>query len=162
MKHVPLTQGKFALVDDEDLDYINQWSWMYCSRGYAKRYGRKGEKPKVIYMHRVVNKTPKGLETDHINRNKLDNRKRNLRTCTAMQNQHNSIPRNGGYSKYKGVSLYKSTGEYFAQIKINKKRTYLGRFDKEEAAALAYNAAALKNFGEFAFVNVIQNQEDTE
>jgi hypothetical protein len=75
MKKIPLTQGKFAIVDDEDFEYLNRWKWYFAPVGYATRGDGHGRGNRtVVYMHRVVNKTTGGLVTDHINRNKLDNR----------------------------------------------------------------------------------------
>jgi len=76
MKRIKLTQEKVALVDDADFEFLNQWKWFYHQTGYAKSCHR--------YMHRLINKTPKGFHTDHINRNKLDNRKSNLRYCMLL------------------------------------------------------------------------------
>ncbi len=101
MKKIPLTQGKFALVDDEDFEYLNQWKWKFLS-GYAAR--KKGKK--TIYMHRLVNNTLDNKSTDHINMNKSDNRKENLRSSTSSQNKFNRDSM-GGSSKYKGVSWNK-------------------------------------------------------
>jgi len=85
MQKIELTKGQFTLVDDEDFNYLNQWKWHISTKGYALRCiwigsGHKNRKGINIYMHGEVNKTPKGYQTDHINRNKLDNRKSNLRT----------------------------------------------------------------------------------
>ena len=89
MKTIPLTQGKVAIVDDEDYTWLMQWKW-HSSYGYAMRRERTWSgKQKGIFMHRVVNKTPLGLETDHINRNKLDNRKENLQSVTHQENTCN-------------------------------------------------------------------------
>ena len=106
MKTIQLTQGQFALVDDEDYDFLMQWKWQAHkdkSTYYATRveYGKNIKKG--IKMHRVIMNTPRNMETDHKDRNGLNNQKYNLRICTRGQNQTNK--RNWGKSKNKGVNL---------------------------------------------------------
>lgn len=159
VKKIPLTQGKFALVDDEDFEYLMQWKWYFCN-GYAKRVkylggGRHNEKKEHIFMHRIINNTPKGILTDHINGDKLDNRKINLRSCTNEQNVHNSRKpkRKNLTSRYKGV--YRGKSSWIAQIRINKKLSYIGSFKTEIEAAEAYNNKTLEIRGEFGYLNEI-------
>src|SRR3990167_164487 len=108
MKKIKLTQNKYALVDDEDFKELNQSKWLCDSSGYAGRDvgGRKNKKR--ILMHRLLNNTPKGFHTDHINRDKLDNRKENLRTTTCSQNILNSKLSKKNTSGHKGVEWYKN------------------------------------------------------
>jgi hypothetical protein len=128
MKQIPLTRGKFALVDDEDYDYLNQWKWWYTTRGYAVRE----EKRRVIFMHRFLMNTPDGFDTDHINRNKLDNRKENLGIVTKSQNFMNINPRKNNKSGVKGVQ--KNKNSWMARIKVGYRSIYLGTFlDKQDA-----------------------------
>lgn len=165
MKKIILTQGKFALVDDEDYDFLNQWKWCYSKSykdlGYAIRFhyltkSGKQQKRKVISMHRVIMNTPIGMYTDHINHNTLDNRKENLRICTPSQN-HMNQRKFRGKSKYKGVFWQKDCpiNPWGAIIRINKKGIYLGSFPSEERAARAYDEAAILNFKEFASLNFV-------
>ena len=135
MKKIKLTKGKFALVDNKDFDWLNQWTWCLNSNGYAVRDvgGRKNKKR--ILMHRLLNKTPKGLSTDHVNRNKLDNRKSNLRTVTQSQNILNAKLSKNNKSGYNGVTWYKN--RWVARIKINYKSIYLGRYKSLKEAVLA-------------------------
>jgi len=154
-KAIPVSKGVFAIVDDEDYHHLTQRKWHYCSGYAAKRMGRK-----VVMMHRIVLNTPKGMSTDHINGDKLDNRKCNLRICTSMQNNQNKKkqkePIEGSYSStYKGVCWHKPGKIWVAYISINKIRVHLGVYKNERDAALAYNKAAQDVFGEFANINVI-------
>ena len=154
MKKILLTQGKFALVDDADFEWLNQWKWcLYkCGRWeYAKRRGGDG---KIIIMHRLIMglEPGDGQQVDHIDGNRSDNRRCNLRICTNRQNAQNSRSR-GGKSKYKGVSWYKPFRKWRARIVIDSKETCLGYFENELDAATAYDSAALKYFGEFALTN---------
>lgn len=113
---------------------------------------------KMYAAHQIVFALHHGFippEIDHVNGIKTDNRIENLRTCTSSQNKGNIGLLSTNKSGYRGVSLNKSTGFYHAQIKINGKQTYLGRFDTPEAAARVYNIAAKEHFGEFAYLNQI-------
>ena len=104
-KSIPLTKGKFALIDDEDYDWLMQWKWVY-SNGYAFRWSKGGKKyRKGTFMHRMICNTSVGMLTDHINGNKLDNRRSNLRICTASDNQANRIKLHKTSSSFKGVSF---------------------------------------------------------
>jgi hypothetical protein len=109
-------------------------------------------------MHRVIMDANAGMEVDHEKHRPLpekvvDNRKANLRVCTTQQNQANRRPNRGCTSAFKGVSLLKREGKWRAQITVDGRNRYLGRFTDEFAAARAYDAAALEHFGEFAHTN---------
>ena len=153
MKLIPLTKGKHAIVDDEDFEYLNQWKWHFAKGYSVRRLTKDGGKQGRIYMHRVVNKTPDGLHTDHRNANKLDNRKNNLRDCTNSQNQMNREKMKGFSSIYKGVHWRERSNCWRATIKANKKHKTIGYFSSEIEAAKAYDNVALKLFGEFARPN---------
>jgi hypothetical protein len=156
MKLIPLTRGMHALVDDVDYDYLMQWKWTYLSTGYAYRQYTVGKKSngkqqlKTILMHRLLTGTPKGIDTDHINGNRLDNRRHNLRTCTRSQNNANSLVVRGTTSKLKGVYLEKRTGRWTSQISVGGRKISLGAYATEEAAHEAYKAASVVYFGAFA------------
>ena len=161
MKKIELTQGKFAIVDNEDFEWLNQWKWHYNnSDGYAYRtkvFRRiNGKQPKEhISIHRLINKTPKGMETDHINHNRLDNRKNNLRTVNRVQNCMNTSIRKDNKSGFKGVSFSKDRQKWMACIKFDNKVHNLGRFITKEEAALAYNQMAKIVYSKFAYLNQI-------
>ncbi len=157
MKQIPLKgkygEGKFALVDDSDYEYLNQFNWHIHKKpktSYVRR-NKKLENGRMsgIEMHREIMKPSKGLLVDHINHNGLDNRKSNLRTCTHSQSLANRSF--GGKSKYKGV-YYTKTG-WSTQITHNKKNNYLGIFKNEVEAAKCYDEAAKRLHGKFANLN---------
>ena len=137
MKKIDISTKKypntFAMVDDEDFEYFNQWKWNLSSSGYAKRiqYVRLGirkYKNKIIWMHRLINNTPDGLFTDHKNRNKFDNTRNNLRTADKSLNGINRGKPSNNKSGYKGVYFDSWTGKWRAEIKIHYKKITLGRF----------------------------------
>jgi len=157
MKKLPLSgklgKGKFTMVDDEDAARLEEMGVSLCTnkRGYVfMTFNRK-----TCYLHRFITNAPKGLVVDHINHNKMDNRKCNLRICTQSQNLANQRAKKGGASKYKGVVWHKLSNKWAAQIFCNGSNLYLGTFEKETDAALAYNAKAKELFGEFAYLNQI-------
>lgn len=155
---IPLTQGKFAIVDCRDYAWLMQWKW-YVVRGtvtwYAQRKQRHRGKQRAMWMHRLIAATPKELQTDHINHNGLDNRRGNLRPCTRSQNQHNRLNtkhKDGvAYSKYKGVR--RQDTKWQAMITVKGKAIRIGRFPSEIEAAKAYDQKAIELFGEFARPN---------
>lgn len=161
-KMIALSQGQFAIVDACDYEWLNQWKWYRISTGYAARVhylgtinGKKREE--MIRMHRLIMSAPKGVDTDHINGNRLDNRRHNLRLCNRSENQKNSKKRENTTSKYKGVSFNQPAGKWQVHIRDDEsgRQRHLGLFSNELEAALAYNSAAIKAFGEFARINVI-------
>ena len=144
MKEIKLSQGKVAIVDDEDYDYLMQWKWNAQIGGrtfYAVRRQKVHEiteKVKTILMHRIILNTPSSLFVDHINHNGLDNRKQNIRNVTPSENSLNkSIMR-----KRNAIGAYKNRGNRFlAQIVINGKHIHLGMFDSLEDGHRAYLTA---------------------
>ena len=135
MKEILLTQGLSALVDDEDFDSLNVFKWFamkYDNTFYAGRKSPKINGQQTILMHREIMNTPEGMETDHIDRNGLNNQRSNLRVVTRQQNQFN---RNA-----KGYCFDKTKQKFRAQIRLNGKLIHLGYF----ATALEAQAAYLK------------------
>ena len=161
MKEIPLSQGMVTLVDDADYEELSQHKWCAVAGGftfYARRYvGRIPGKRKTIIMHREILKPRLGYVTDHINGNGLDNQRINLREVTQRQNCMN---RKGtkGTSKYKGVSWSRRDKVWRVQIKVDGLSIALGTFRNEEAAAKAYDEAARKHQGEFAYPNFEESQ----
>lgn len=134
MKKIKLTQNKVTLVDNEDFEWLNQWKWYFCN-GYAMR--NKADRSGLIRMHRLINKTPEGLFTDHINRNKLDNRRNNLRTVNKSLNGHNTGARVNSKSGVKGVMWDKRRNKWRAEIMVNRIRKFIGYFDDLNKASMA-------------------------
>lgn len=142
MKYIQLNKKQQTIVDDKDYEYLNQWKWYVDTKGYARHTHylgkRDGKYQQIAWkMHRLVNNTPVGMETDHINRNKLDNRRMNLRSVTNTQNQMNRNLQKNNTSGYKGVKWSESSNKWVSQISVNRKRIYLGSYADIEAAWLA-------------------------
>lgn len=159
MKQIPLTQGMVAIVGDTDYDSLSQFRWYTSKWGntyYAMRHSRMSESmPEIILMHRIILNAPKGIQIDHINRNGLDNRRANLRFCTRSENAMHQRIHSDNRTGFKGVILLKRTLQkpYIARIWINNKQFHLGCHHTAEAAARAYDLAAVKHYGEFALTN---------
>lgn len=156
MKTIKLCTNKEVIVDDEDYDYLNRWKWGQNSSGYARRTIYVNKKYKTLLMHRFIINAPEGKEVDHINGNKLDNRRENLRLVSRIQNSQNKKAQTNTNNLYKGY--YKENrGKrlYVVEIIVNTKKIYIGKYSTELEAAKAYNDAAVKYFGEFAKLNNI-------
>jgi len=161
MKQIPLTKGKFALVDDEDYKYLNQFKW-WAKKGkknfYAVRKNYSYKKPKLIRMHREIMNPPENMFIDHINHNGLDNQRKNLRIVTNQQNMMNQQLRKNTSSKFKGVRFFKLNKLWQSYIGHNQKQIHIGFFKKEIDAAIAYNQKAKELFGSYALLNPIPNE----
>lgn len=154
MKIILLTKGHFAQVSDEDYADLNAYKWYYHNKGYAARY--LNDIKQHIFMHNVVANTPDDKEADHINHDKLDNRRENLRNATKSQNLGNRLVNKNSTTGYKGVLYHKINENYIARIQIGKSRKFLGSYATAIAAAIAYNNAAIKYFGEYAYLNEVK------
>jgi len=157
-RRIPLTQGKYAIVDPEDFERLNRHKWYASKWGntfYAIRCAGPAKKTTYIRMHREIIHPPRHLVVDYINHNGLDNRKANLRPATRAQNNYNrlAIKRKGATSKYKGVDWKKDKKKWCARIYFNGKLIFLGYFKDEKQAAKAYDKAAKKYYGQFAYLN---------
>jgi len=154
MKEIPLTQGKVAIVDNEDYKYLNQWKW--CAiKNYNAYYAARHERGtrRFVLMHRELLKPSNGFCTDHINGNGLDNRRSNLRQATTGQNRMNAIKKNG-LSPYKGV--IRCRNKWQAHTMIAGKWYRLGLYTTDIEAAIAYDYIAAHAWGEFARLNFPQ------
>jgi hypothetical protein len=148
---VPLAGGQFAMIDKSDLELVSQYEWRLSSNGGKWIYAVSGRSSE-LRMHRLITSAKPGEQVDHINANGLDNRRSNLRICSASQNIANARKKSGNFtSKFKGVCRTK--GGWKAQITLDYKKFCLGTYSTEERAAAAYDAAAREKFGEFARCN---------
>lgn len=163
MREIVLSKGKVAFVDNDDYERLSEFKW--CYNNYAIRTVHKGKTAKRIIMHRSIlglDNAPEFTYVDHINGNKLDNRKVNLRIAnhtTNGQNRKNSVKNTTGF---KGVHFVARLGKFYATLRIDRKKTYLGAFLCPRRAAIAYNRAAIKYYGEFARLNKIFGGKKSE
>jgi hypothetical protein len=141
---IPLSQGKFAIVDAEDYErVISVGSWCF------DRYPRKKIHGKLEYMHRFILGDACGKYTDHKNLDKLDNRRSNLRVCSQVNNIQNCGIKKNNACGLKGIYYNKLRKKWHAQIMFNWKRVNLGFFTSPEEAHAAYCEAGKKLHGEF-------------
>ena len=150
---IALTKGQFAIVDAEDFSWLKQWKWV---AGWNKTsfsyYAYRQNKGFTTYMHREILNLTKGdkLICDHINHDTLDNRRENLRICTSSQNNAHSKKQTGSKSALKGASWHSQTDKWTAEIWHQGKKIYLGFFDTDLLAHLAYVKASKEIHGEFS------------
>lgn len=148
--------GKFAIVDDSDFEWINQYKWSVNGGGYVTgSYGPLGRRYPVM-LHRLLAGATEGMEADHRNNDKLDNQRKNLRVCTPKQNMMNRPIGVLNTSGHKGVSWDKSRKKWSAKIRIDGKPTQIGRFDDIKDAAQAYITMAKELHGEFIHESLIK------
>ena len=154
MKIIQSTNGSEIIVDDCDFDCFAKFSWRINHYRYAVRQVGSKSQRKCIFLHSQILKPSRGMRVDHRGRNPLNNRRSNLRECTASQNLANR-PKPIGMTGFKGVCWSKKARKWMAKITVNYRGIYLGIYSEPRDAVLAYNAAAIKHFGEFAFVNQV-------
>lgn len=154
MKLIPLTQDKFAMVDDEDFERINQFKWWAQKQGNTFYAGRMvplgdGKRMPLMMHHFIMPNAPIGIERDHIDGDGLNNQKNNLRFVTRRQNQQNAInSKIKRTSKYPGVSFDCRRNKWKAYIKIDGYHKDIGRFNSEADAFIAYKSA-VHSMGDF-------------
>ncbi len=156
MQRISLTQGKFALINNEDYILLSNYNWCVI-KGDRTFYAYCKINNKTILMHRLIMKAKKGQQVDHINHNGLDNRKYyNLRFADNSQQSQNSRKKRDCSSKYKGIYWDKKRKRWHLRIYVDNKYIHLGYFKNEIEAAKIYDQAALKQFGEYACLNFPQ------
>lgn len=153
-KIILLSQGKQAIVDAEDYDFLMQWKWSAGKSTSGNFYATRsiyepGSKTSVL-MHRVILGSPAGLQVDHRDGNGLNNTRSNLRLATPAQNNRNRRRSSVNRSGFKGVCWHRERRKWRAQITINNKSVHLGYFSSREEAANTYKNAAIETYGEFA------------
>ena len=164
MKQIPLTKGKFAIVDDEDYPYLSRFNWVLSGSGYfAVRHVQQGKSKGMIYMHQLLIEATRGLSVVHKNNDGLDNRKENLGRASMSHwvqgKQWSKEKKDMCSSQFRGVSRRKKRKEtwknWSAQIMKENKYIHIGCFYTEKEAARAYNEKAKELFGEDAYQNKI-------
>jgi hypothetical protein len=162
---IQLSGDRVAIVDWDDYHLVKGHRWYAkSSRGtfyvYMTKYDSSTQRSRSVWMHKLL--LPNAPRVDHKNGNGLDNRRSNLRPCTHAQNMANRRKQVKTRSKFKGVTRASGTSsspdwnKWRARININKKSVFLGYYDTELEAALAYNKAAVEHFGEFANLNKLE------
>lgn len=149
-------EGKFAIVDDEDYEFLSQYKWFafYPGRGNHV-YARAIVNKKDFLMHKLLIKSPEGMVIDHIDGNSLNNQRKNLRVCSIADNVKNQKIRIDNKSGFKGVYWKKDKRKWEVTLQINGNKIFGGYYKNKIDAAKAYNFHALKYFGEFAKINII-------
>lgn len=157
-RYIFLTQGKVAIVDFDDYDWLSQWRWGY-SNGYARRIDYSQGASRRVYMHREILCAPEGSYTDHANRDRLDNRRVNIRLCTQSQNCVNRPTKKSVWG-FKGVSRHvhwesrNLKKPFMARIQQKNPKVYLAAyFSTPEEAARQYDKWAKQIYGDFATLN---------
>jgi hypothetical protein len=157
MKQIPLTQGKFALVDDEDYEEVMRYEWYPNKKSnttYAIRNVRVcGKYVGTQRMHRFILDLPRDKHCDHKDGNGLNNTRANIRPCTCRQNHYNQKLSSKNTSGFKGVAWNTRDSKWRAYIKKEGKQIFLGNFFCIVKAAKAYDGKATEIFGEFAKLN---------
>jgi hypothetical protein len=157
MRLIPLTQGKFAKVDDADYPRLATWSW-FARQGesgiwYAARTEREGDYQGQVSMHREILGVSEDVAVDHKDGDGLNNQRENLREATKTQNGQNRGKNRNSKSRYKGVSWATRESKWFAQIQIDGKKKWLGYCETELEVAQLYDSYASTKFGAFARLN---------
>jgi len=148
-KKVPLGNNQFAIVDDDDFEFVSRYKW------HLQPYptGDGGYAVAKMRMHRLIMNAPPDMVVDHINGDPLDNRRCNLRICTNAQNQQNTGSR-GGSSRHKGVSFNKKSGKWLGAFLFEGRRYYCGLWNNEDDAARAVDKKRGEVCGTFASKNL--------
>ena len=162
-RQIPLSgrlgKGKYALVDNGDYVWAMQWVWHLTRKGYVRHTERlPSGQIKGTRLHRALAQrwgwTLGHLTIDHVNHDRLDNRRQNLRAISSAQNtQHRRGPNANNRSGYLGVHFHRASQRWRAKITVNGQRVNIGTYETPEKAARARDAAAKHFLGELAFLN---------
>lgn len=151
MQKIFLTKNKYAIVDDADFSWLSKFKWQISGNN---TYAVRTENKKIIRMHRLIMDCPNDKFIDHINGNKLDNRRENLRICIKAQNEVNKSKRKGNYtSKFKGVVYVIGRRQKHWMARVSK--IFVGYFNSEIEAAQAYNIKARELYKDFIKLNPV-------
>lgn len=154
MKEIPLGGGLLAVVDDCDWDAVKMHHWYaYKGRRGTMYVATKLPGNACVALHRFILRPAPNQQVDHIDRNGLDCRRKNLRVCSASQNQANKVSRSDCKNPYKGITFNKKRHRWVAQITKDYKNYNLGMYTTAVDAACAYDDAAVEMFGDFARIN---------
>ncbi len=156
MKTIHIGNGRYAIIDDTDYEFVSQFKWWGTTNRQGRIYARTKRDGKPVNMHRlVIGLTDPRQHCDHVNRNTLDNRRQNLRVANNSLNHANQSKTRKNTSGFKGVIKRdcNKTNPWAANICVNYRTIHIGYFATPEAAAKAYDQAARKHFGEFACTN---------
>jgi hypothetical protein len=161
MKEIRLSNSTdVALVDDEDYDELNRWTWRKSKKGRAVRSYRIKGKRIQAFMHRTIINAPDGVKVDHIDGNGTNNVRSNLRLATGAENCQNARKIRKASSQYKGVYFCEPGAKpWRARIQYFGKRITIGSFASEVEAAQAWDAAARQYHGCFARLNFPKSGE---
>ncbi len=160
---IQLTQGKYGYCDLQDWNELKKYRWFTSFNKKTRKYYIVSNieingKIKTILIHRLITNPLNGLVVNHIDNDGFNNRRNNLEVCTHQENCRYCQKPINNTSGYKGVTWSKAENKWYANIKVNKKKIWLGGFVNIIDAARAYNEAATKYFGKFAILNIISNQ----
>lgn len=148
------SRGGFAIIDDGDYELVSKRKWHMVSRGYVKSNhyaggGKANQMTETVSLHRFIMHPPTGVVVDHVNGDKLDNRRSNLRLCSQKNNTRNAKLSKRNTSGYKGV--FWASHANLWRVRVGNK--HVGYFKNKIEGAKAYNKVAQELFGDFARLN---------